>query len=230
MTHRPTFLRRSAGLLRYPALAGMALALASPSQNAAMQSQVAKSSSASSPPASHSRAAAKADNPSNASVGDVYVIGRGDLLSVSVWKDVELSRTMPVRPDGRISLPLIGEIQAAGLTTPQLQQAILLRLNSYMSNPQVNVIVQEIRSRSFNVVGKVNKPGAFELTTPKTVLDAIAQAGGFQDFARVTKVYVLRHTTDGHTTTLPFNYRKVIKGKALDQNVVLQPGDTIVVP
>ncbi|MGA3048210.1 MAG: polysaccharide biosynthesis/export family protein [Terracidiphilus sp.] len=161
---------------------------------------------------------------------EIYLIGPGDVLAINVWKDAEISRTMPVRPDGRISLPLVGEIQAAGFTAAQLQEHIVERLAGYMTQPEVNVIVQEIKSRSFNIVGKVNKPGAYALTRPMTVLDAIAEAGGFQDFARLTKVYVLRSTASGSTQMLPFNYKQVIKGHSLDQNVQLQPEDSIVVP
>jgi polysaccharide export outer membrane protein len=137
---------------------------------------------------------------------------------------------MPVRPDGHISLPLIGEVQAAGLTASELQEQIQQRLQVYMSHPQVNVIVQEIRSRSFNIIGKVIKPGAYDLKKPTTVLDGIAQGGGFQDFARITKIYVLRRAADGSTAMLPFNYKQAIKGNSLNQNVELVSGDTIVVP
>lgn len=159
-----------------------------------------------------------------------YVIGPGDVLAVNVWKDAELSKTMPVRPDGRISLPLTGEIQASGLTAAKLQDAITLKLRDYITNPEVNVIVQEIRSRSFNIVGKVAKPGSYDLAKPTTVLDAVALAGGFQDFAKVSKTYVLRRAADGSQKMLPFDYKQVIKGRALDQNVQLQPGDTVVTP
>jgi len=197
-----------------------------PGRDARAQAPLAANAMASSP---------RVDLPGSATVADraapaAYLIGAGDLLAISVWKDTELSRTMPVRPDGRISLPLIGELQAAGLTADQLQSAILERLASYMSNPQVNVIVQEIRSRSFNIVGKVNKPGAYDLAKPVTVLDAVALAGGFQEFARVSKIYILRRNADGTTRMLPFNYKQVIKGHALDQNVQLRPGDTVVAP
>ena len=159
-----------------------------------------------------------------------YIIGAGDVLAVNVWKETELTRTVLVRPDGRISLPLIGEVQAAGRTTDQVQAEILDRLASFISHPQVNVIVQEIKSRTFNVVGKVVKPGEFDLLRPMNVLDGIALAGGFTEFAKTAKVYVLRKGPEGKTEMLPFNYKKVIKGEALDQNVPLQPGDTIVVP
>jgi len=159
-----------------------------------------------------------------------YVIGAGDILAVNVWKDAELSRTMPVRPDGKISLPVIGEIQAAGLTALQLQAQIGDKLRDYVRSPQVNVIVQEIKSRNFNIVGKVAKAGSFDLAKPTTVLDAIALAGGFQDFARTTKIYVLRPAPGAPQAMLPFNYKRVIKGQHAEQNVLLQPGDTVVIP
>jgi len=159
-----------------------------------------------------------------------YVIGPGDVLAVNVWKDAELSRTMPVRPDGRISLPVLGEVQAAGLTAEQLQVQIGEKLGDYMRDPQVNVIVEEIKSRSFNVVGKVAKAGSFALAKPTTVLDALAEAGGFQDFARQTKIYVLRHAPNGSARMIPFNYKQVIKGRRVDENIELQPEDTVVVP
>ena len=159
-----------------------------------------------------------------------YLIGPGDILAINVWKDAELSKTMPVRPDGKISLPLTGEVQASGLTAAKLEDAITIKLRDYITNPEVNVIVQEIKSRTFNVVGKVAKPGSYDLSKPTTVLDAVALAGGFQDFAKVTKVYVLRRGADGSQRMLPFNYKQVIKGQALNQNVDLQPGDTVVAP
>jgi polysaccharide export outer membrane protein len=159
-----------------------------------------------------------------------YVIGPGDVLAVTVWKDPALSGTMPVRPDGRIALPLIGEIQAAGVSVSHLQSLIVDKLQTYVSHPEVNVVVQEIHSRSFNVVGKVAKPGTWQLTRPTTVLDAIAMAGGFQEFARVTKVYILRQAENGKQQMLHFNYKKVIRGRDPSENIELQPGDTVVVP
>jgi len=159
-----------------------------------------------------------------------YVIGPGDVLAINIWKDAELSRTMPVRPDGKISLPVLGELQAAGLSALQLQTQICERLVDYVRNPQVNVIVAEIKSRAFNVVGRVLKAGTFELVKPTTVLDAIAAAGGFQEFARQTKIYVLRNEPDSSTVIFPFNYKQVIRGRRPDENVQLLPGDTVVVP
>jgi len=159
-----------------------------------------------------------------------YVIGPGDVLAITVWKDSELSRTMPVRPDGRISMPVLGDLQASGLTASQLQSKICERLGDYIRSPQVNVIVSEIKSRTFNVVGRVQKAGSFELIRPTTVLDAIAAAGGFQEFARQSKIYVLRNEPDNPTLMFPFNYKQVIKGRRSDENVQLRPGDTVVVP
>jgi polysaccharide biosynthesis/export protein len=161
---------------------------------------------------------------------DEYVIGPEDMLAINVWKEPEISRSVPVRPDGKISLPLVGDLSASGLTTDKLRDNIAAKLKEYISNPEVIVIVQEIKSRSFNIVGKVGKPGSYDMAKPMTVLDAIALAGGFQDFAKTGKVYVLRREADGSRKMLPFNYKLVIKGRGLEQNVELQSGDTIVVP
>ncbi len=165
-----------------------------------------------------------------AKVADDYIIGAGDALSISVWKEPELSRVLPVRPDGKISLPLIGDITASGLTPTDLQQSIRQQLTKYVANPEVTVIVQTVTSRKFNVMGQVTKPGMFDLTKPTTVLDAIAMVGGLRDFAKEKKIYILRMKPDGTTVRLPFNYKEVIKGKKLEDNVLIQPGDTIVVP
>ncbi len=159
-----------------------------------------------------------------------YVIGENDMLGIDVWKEKEISREIPVRPDGKISLPLIGEIQAAGLTPLQLQDNITQDLKAYIDNPEVTVIVDDPRSHQFNIVGQVVRPGTYPLSESMTVLDAIAEAGGFRDFAKETKVYVLRPSPGGVRVRIPFNYKKVIRGADLQQNVSLKPGDTIVVP
>ncbi len=158
-----------------------------------------------------------------------FVIGVEDILNINVWKEPEMSRVVPVRPDGMITLPLIGEIKAVGLTPLQLQDQISGLLKKFMSDPQVTVIVTEVRSLTFNVVGQVLKPGYYPLTRRMTVLDAIALSGGFQPFAKQKKVYVLR-TSAGKQVRLPFNYKDVIKGKRADENIELQPRDTVVVP
>jgi polysaccharide export outer membrane protein len=163
-------------------------------------------------------------------VGPEFVIGTGDVLAVNVWKEAEISRVVPVRSDGRISLPLIGELQAGGRTPKQLEVEVATKLKDYVSEPEVTVIVQEIRSQKFNVLGMVMKPGSYTLTKPMRVLDAIALAGGFRDFAKQKDIYVLRRTADGSQTRLPFNYKDVIKGRTPAQNIELELNDTIVVP
>ena len=170
------------------------------------------------------------NGPSPKPVSNDYIIGPSDVLAVSVWKDTELSRTVPVRPDGKISLPLIGELQVSGLTAAQVQRVVAERLKEYISNPEVAVIVQEVKSRTYVILGKVTKPGSYELGKPTTVLEAIALAGGFLDFAKTSKVYIMRPSGNGSSDTLHFDYKKVIKGKNPEQNVELKNGDTIVVP
>lgn len=161
---------------------------------------------------------------------DTYIIGTEDVLSINVWKEPEMSRLVPVRPDGMISLPLLGEIKAAGLTPVQLQDQITVPLKKLMAEPEVTVMVSEVHSLSFDIVGQVLKPGYYPLTRRMTVLDAIAIAGGFRDFAKQKKVYVLRTEANGKQVRLPFNYKDVIKGKNPAQNIELQPRDTIVIP
>jgi polysaccharide biosynthesis/export protein len=163
-------------------------------------------------------------------VSEEFVIGNGDVLAINVWKETEVSHVVPVRSDGRISLPLVGEVQAGGRTPKQLESDISAKLKDYVSEPEVTVIVQEIRSQKFNVLGMVMKPGSYVLTNPTTVLDAIAMAGGFRDFAKKKDIYVLRRAVDGSQTRLPFNYKDVVKGQKSMQNIALQSNDTIVVP
>ena len=159
-----------------------------------------------------------------------FVIGADDVLAISVWKEPELSKVVPVRSDGKISLPLIGELQASGSTPKALESEIRERLKAYMSEPEVTVMLQEIRSRTFNVLGEVFKPGAYPLVKSLTVVDAIALAGGFRDFAKKKSMYVLRTQSDGEQVRISVNYKDVIKGKKPEQNIVLQSHDVVVVP
>ena len=158
-----------------------------------------------------------------------YVIGPEDMLSVNVWKEEELSGQIPVRPDGKISLPLINDIEAAGLTPMQLAENITTKLKQYVAEPRVTVTVTQINSRRFYILGEVARPGAFPLVSNMTVLQAISAAGGFSQFASPSKIYVLRNE-NGKQTKLPFNYKKVIAGGNAEQNIELKPGDTVVVP
>jgi polysaccharide export outer membrane protein len=159
-----------------------------------------------------------------------YVIGANDVLAINVWKEPDISRSVPVRSDGKISLPLVGELQAGGQTPRQLEEQITKRLQSYISEPEVTVIVTDSKSQKVNILGMVARPGAYFLTSATTVLDAIAMAGGFKDFAKQKSIYVLRQNADGAQQRLSFNYKEVIKGKNPEQNIRLQAGDTVVVP
>lgn len=168
--------------------------------------------------------------PSNATPDRTYLIGDGDVLGINVWNEPDLKQSLPVRPDGKITLPLIGSVQAAGATPTQLEKRIEAGLEAYIHNPNVTVMVLTINSRKFNVLGRVAKPGSYPLSGNVTVLDAIAEAGGFIPFAKQTHVYILRHSAAGGDTRIPCNYKQIIKGKHPEQNILLQPQDTVVVP
>jgi polysaccharide export outer membrane protein len=158
-----------------------------------------------------------------------YVIGPEDVLDVNVWKEPDMTRVVPVRPDGKITLPLINDVQAAGSTPQQLASAVTERLHKFLTEPQVTVIVTQINSQRVFVVGEVLRAGAFPLVPGTTVLQALASAGGFTTFANVKKIHVMR-TVNGKHIEIPFNYREVLKGDNPDQNIKLEPGDTVVVP
>jgi polysaccharide export outer membrane protein len=156
-----------------------------------------------------------------------YRIGPQDVLRVDVWKETEISRSVPVRPDGKISLPLLNDVQAAGLTAMELANSITEGLKKFINNPQVTVTVTEINSRRVYVTGEVTRPGAYPLLPNMTALQALTSGGGFTQFANLKKIYVLRND-NGKQVKHPFNYKDVVNGKAED--FPLQPGDTIVVP
>jgi polysaccharide biosynthesis/export protein len=158
-----------------------------------------------------------------------YVIGPQDVLNVSVWKEPDVTRTVPVRPDGKISLPLLNDVKAAGLTPAQLAAKITDSFKKYMTDPQVTVIVTEVNSQRIYIMGEVNRAGAFSLLPGMTVLQALSSAGGFTQFANVKNIYLLREE-NGKRVRHPFNYKEVVSGKNSEQNTVLKTGDTIVVP
>jgi polysaccharide biosynthesis/export protein len=190
-------------------------------------SSTAHLASAATVPASPSLQTADLAKPHDGS----FIIGNDDVLAINVWKEPDISKSsIPVRSDGKISLPLVGEVQAAGQTPLKLEQEIAGKLKNYISEPEVTVMVQQINSQKFNVLGQVVRPGSFVIANSPTVLDAIAAAGGFRDFAKKKSIYVLRENPDGTQSRLPFNYKEVIKGVNPVQNVKLQPRDTIVVP
>jgi polysaccharide export outer membrane protein len=162
-------------------------------------------------------------------VGPEYVIGAEDMLQISVWKNESLSRQLPVRPDGKISMPLLHDIQASGLTPMQLRDKIAVALAEFMPNPEVSVTVLEVRSYRVSVLGEVQKPGVLQLKAPTTVLEALALAGGFRDFASPSKIVIFRKDNGGQTQRLRFNYNRAV-GAAGEDNVTLRSGDVVVVP
>jgi polysaccharide export outer membrane protein len=158
-----------------------------------------------------------------------YRIGPQDSLRIDVWKEPEITRTIPVRPDGKISLPLLNDVQAAGLTALELGASIRESLEKFIKDPQVTVTVMEINSRRVYVTGEVLHAGAFPLLPNMTVLQALSSSGGFTQFAKIKSIYVLRQE-GGKQAKHPFNYKEVVGGKQPEENILLQPGDVIVVP
>ncbi len=154
-----------------------------------------------------------------------YLIGPEDIIFIRVWREPDFTSPAAVRPDGKITMPLIGDVQAADQTPSQLTKAITELLGKYINNPDVNVIVTDVRSKKYYLDGEVNKPGTYLLVTPTTILEALSNAGGFRDFANTKKIRILRRGK-----ILPFNYKDVSKGKNLDQNIYVESGDHIIVP
>jgi polysaccharide export outer membrane protein len=181
-------------------------------------------------PSAEREALAKGTSPNQSATADPdYVIGPQDVVDISVWKEPELSRSVPVRPDGRISLPLLNDIQAAGLTPGQLGAQIASGLTKYVTNPQVTVIISQINSQRIYILGEVARAGSYTLLPDMTVLQALSDAGGFTPFANSKKIYVLRQD-NGKQQKFPFNYKDVISGKNPSQNIAVKAGDTIIVP
>ncbi len=162
-------------------------------------------------------------------VASDYIIGPEDMLQVSIWKNEAMSRTLPVRPDGKISLPLLHDITAAGLTPLQLRDKIAAALAEFMPNPEVSGSVMQVNSYRVSVLGEVQKPGVLQLKAPTTVLEALALAGGFRDFASPSKIVIFRKDASGQTQKLRFNYNRAV-GSAGEENVSLKSGDVVVVP
>ena len=158
-----------------------------------------------------------------------YKIGPQDVLRIDVWKEPDISRVIPVRPDGKITVPLLNDVQASGLTAMQLAASLRDGLSKYLTSPQVTVTVTDSNSRRVYLTGEVTRPGAIPLLPNMTVLQALATGGGFTQFARLKNIYVMR-TEDGKQVKHPFNYKEVVKGNLAEQNILLQSGDVIVVP
>ena len=174
-------------------------------------------------------AAVAAPRPTDPVVPPGYVIGTDDVLSIVYWKDKDMSADAQVRPDGRIALPLINEVQAAGLTPEQLRVRLVEESKKYMEDANITVVVRQINSRKVFITGEVFKPGPYPLTSATTVMQLISMAGGLREYADSKKIIVMR-TVDGKPSSLKFNYKDVVAGKNLQQNIELKPGDTVVVP
>lgn len=159
-----------------------------------------------------------------------YVIGVEDGLSIFVWREPDLSvKETTVRPDGKITIPLINDIQAAGLTADQLQQQITEKLKDFIASPSVTVVITKIVSQKVSIVGEVNSPGVYPLGAPMTVLELLARAGGFREYAKKKNITIVRQE-GGRTLRFKFNYKDVSEGKNLQQNITLKSGDIVIVP
>jgi polysaccharide biosynthesis/export protein len=158
-----------------------------------------------------------------------YVVGEGDTLHIDVWQEPEVSQNVVVRPDGKVSLPLVNEIKISGMTPLEIQGLVAEKLKTFVNQPKVTVTVMEVHSRKAFITGEVAHPGEYPLNTQVTVLQLIAQAGGFTPFAKTESIMILR-VSDGKEQRLKFKYKEVLRGKNTDQNIALEPGDTVVVP
>ena len=154
-----------------------------------------------------------------------YIIGPEDVLSIQVWREPEFSRNVQVRPDGKFTLPLVGDINAAGLTPDALSQDVVKALSNYLVKPEVTVSVAQVLSKKYYITGEVTRTGQFPLVVPTTILEALTNAGGFKEYAKTKKIIIMRGKE-----RIRFNYNEVIKGKHLEQNILLQDGDYVHVP
>jgi polysaccharide export outer membrane protein len=184
-----------------------------------------KANAAQNPPAAPATDSAAS---TSAMASDTYVIGPADVLTITVWKEPTLSGNILVRPDGMVSLALLGDVRASGLTPPQLADQISTKLKKYIQDPNVSVVVAQIHSKVVYMLGEVVKRGPVDMTPGMTFLEALSSAGGLTDFANKNKIYILRNEA-GTQQKIPVQYKKALNGDA-SLNVVLKPGDTIVVP
>jgi polysaccharide export outer membrane protein len=205
-------------------ISSMALAQDAPGQPAATSVSDKTASDKATTTTTTTTTSADASSPA----GPAYVIGPEDVLHIAVWKEADLTATLPVRPDGKISLPLLDDVQAAGLTPKELANSVTEKLKKYIADPRVTVVVTAINSKRIYLVGEVLHSGATPMLPNMTVLQALSSAG-LNQFANTKRIYVLRNA-NGKQEKLPVNYRKLVKGEQIEQNYVLQPGDTIVVP
>jgi polysaccharide export outer membrane protein len=189
---------------------------------------IALAQGASAQPAAEASTETSAALPAKPLAGPEYVIGPEDVLHIAVWKEADLTATLPVRPDGKISLPLLNDVQAAGLTPIQLADSVAEKLKKYVSDPRVTVVVTAINSKRIYLMGEVSHSGPMPMSPNMTVMQALASAG-LNQFANTKKIYVLRND-NGKQEKLPVPYNKLMKGQEMDHNYTLKTGDTIVVP
>jgi polysaccharide export outer membrane protein len=206
------------------AIVGASIPCAAQAQAARPNTGAARAATASTTPAPGTAVAAPGVN-----MPSEYTIGADDVLSIVFWRDKELTTDVNVRPDGKISLPLLNDVQATGLTPAQLRERIVEESKKYVEDPNVTVVVKQINSRKVFITGEVRKPGPYPLTGPTTVLQLISIAGGLADYAKTEKITVVR-IENGKPVSYRFNYKQVIDGKRLAQNIELKPGDTIIIP
>lgn len=205
-------------------------AAAQPKPAASQESQTPAVAPPSAAPADPSKMAAPASNggakPAGVAGIDAksYVLGAEDQILITVWRNAEFSGSHMIRPDGKITINLVGEVQAALLTPEQLGDSIKERLKKILVEPDVSVSVTQVNSKRYFIEGEVRKPGEYKLVVPTRILEALVNAGGFQDFAKQTDITIMRGTT-----RLKFNYKAAIRGKNLEQNIFLEPGDIIIV-
>jgi polysaccharide export outer membrane protein len=223
---KPRYTMRSHNPIR--SLAVLALLGLLAASNQAQSVAVASETSSGRPSNTGHLGAASTINSQTAAVTSQFILGAADVIRVNVWKNTDLSQTVTVGPDGFVSLPLLGDVHAAGMTANQLAQDLSSRLSSYVVSAQVTVSVVDIRSRQVYVTGQVGKPGGYPLIAPTTVLQLIAQAGGLNTFANRKGILILRGTK-GDIQRLKFNYINAVRGD-VKQNIDLQPGDTVIVP
>jgi polysaccharide biosynthesis/export protein len=214
-------------ILYKPIVATVVVSLMIAGLAAAQDTMKRPPTAATSAPAASVPAAAAPAPAAGVAVGPEYKIGVDDVLDIAVWNNTTVSRTVPVRPDGKITLPLINEVQAAGLTPSQLRASLMAKLVEYMPTPELSVIVREVHSNKISVLGEVRKAGRYDITQRATVLDAVALAGGFNDWARRSKLVIMRQEASG-VKRIPVNYNRIVAEE--DENVILQPGDIVVVP
>jgi polysaccharide export outer membrane protein len=167
--------------------------------------------------------------PAGVPLPDDYVIGPEDVLAIVYWRDKDMTADVAVRPDGKISLPLLNDVLAAGLTPTQLRDHLVEASKQYFEDPSVTVVVRQMNSRKVFITGEVNKPGPYPLIAPTTVLQLISIAGGLHEYADSKKILIVRNE-NGKPTSFPFNYKDVVSRKNLRQNILLKPGDTVIVP